>query len=259
MEVCVRIPPPTVTELMPEAIPLDVLYEDSDIIIVNKQAGLVVHPAAGHSSGTLVNALLYHCHDLGGIGGDLRPGIVHRLDKDTSGALVAAKHETALNGLIEQFKAGRVEKEYRALVLGIPTPPSGTIETLIGRSRNDRKKMSAHPPVGRQAVTHYETIRRWVDAALLSVRIETGRTHQIRVHMRHIGHPVLGDSQYGSRQAARMAPRQMLHAFRLAFAHPVSGVPVSVTAAFPDDMIARIGAFTSALDAPSSGTDKPPA
>jgi len=236
MVALVDIPLPEPVELVPEDIPLDVLYEDSDLIVVNKAAGLVVHPAAGHAAGTLVHALLHRCRDLKGIGGELRPGIVHRLDKDTSGAMVAAKSEQAMDDLIRQFKAGTVEKEYLALVNGLPQPESGTIETLIGRSRHNRKKMTARPVTGRRALTDFHIEEVLGDVTLLKVRIRTGRTHQIRVHMSHIGHPVLGDKQYGGRGSAVSAPRQMLHARRLAFDHPDGGRRVECIAPLPNDM-----------------------
>jgi 23S rRNA pseudouridine1911/1915/1917 synthase len=245
MTVEVDVPRPTAVELVPQPIPLEVLHEDGDIIVVNKQAGLVVHPAAGHPDGTLVNALLNHCGDLQGIGGELRPGIVHRLDRDTSGVLVAAKNQAAQQSLVDQFKAGRVEKVYLALVTGAPSPPCGTVETLIGRSRHDRKKMSARPASGRKAVTHYETLETFDGVSLLKVCIDTGRTHQIRVHMAHLRHPVLGDRQYGSRRAAASAPRQMLHARRLAFTHPRHGGRMECRAPVPSDMQAVMEALRS--------------
>lgn len=241
MKVVVTVPPPRDVALLPEAIPLDVLYEDAHIIVVNKPPGLVVHPAPGHASGTLVNALLHHCRDLGGIGGEKRPGIVHRLDKDTSGAMVAAKNEVAMAALVDQFKAGTVRKEYLALLRGMPLPTHGTVETLIGRSRTDRKKMSAQPSRGRASVTHYRVTEVLGDACVVRLRIETGRTHQIRVHMAHLGHPVLGDRQYGARRAPRLpslvaVPRQMLHAETLALTHPHTREPVAFSAPVPADM-----------------------
>jgi 23S rRNA pseudouridine1911/1915/1917 synthase len=198
----------------------------------------VVHPAAGHAAGTLANALLHHCADLAGIGGELRPGIVHRLDKDTSGALVVAKNERAMSGLVHQFKEGLVQKEYLALVWGHVEPRTGHIETLIGRSSHNRKKMSAQPETGRHALTDYEVMEQFASAAVLRVRIHTGRTHQIRVHLAHIGHSVVGDVVYGrARRDELPAPalRQMLHAHQLAFAHPRTGVPLSFTAPVPED------------------------
>lgn len=242
----VAIPPPAEIALRPESIPLEILYEDSDLVVVNKPAGLVVHPAAGHPAGTLVNALLHHCPDLIGIGGERRPGIVHRLDKDTSGALVAAKNEKSMAGLVAQFKAHQVEKQYLALVWGKPNPPAGSIETLIGRHNRDRKRMSANPRRGRPALTHYETLEVFADSALLRIRIVTGRTHQIRVHMAHRGHPVVGDRQYGTRSPQGLpapAPRQMLHSEKLALTHPATGRRLSLTAPLPADLAALLAAL----------------
>lgn len=248
-EVGVEIPEPTPAELRPEDISLDVLYEDADIIVLNKPPGLVVHPAPGHETGTLVNALLHHCKDLSGTGGGLRPGIAHRLDKDTSGVLVVAKNEAALRGLVEQFKSRRVEKEYVALVSGVPKPPSGRVETRIGRSEHDRHKMSARPRRGRPAVTRYRTEETFGDVALLRLWPETGRTHQIRVHMNYLGHPVVGDGTYGRNRKARempaLAERQMLHAERIAFAHPRTGRRIERRAPLPPDMAAVLRALRS--------------
>ena len=234
-----EIPPPEPARLAAQDIPLDILYEDADILVLNKPAGLVVHPAAGHADGTLVNALLHHCPDLGGIGGEIRPGIVHRLDKDTSGVLVIAKNDFALHGLAAQFKERTLRKEYLAAVWGEPKPPRGVIRTLIGRNPRNRKKMSARPASGRPAVTHYEVLSRHGGVSLLRVRIETGRTHQIRVHLAHIGHPVVGDRQYGrARKGLRATPpaRQMLHAERLAFTHPRTRAPLEFAAPIPQDL-----------------------
>jgi len=233
-----EIPEPTVVGLVAQDIPLNILYEDADLIVINKPPDLVVHPAAGHAEGTLVNALLHHCADLAGIGGELRPGIVHRLDMDTSGALVVAKTEQAMAGLTHQFKNHLVHKEYLALVWGVVEPRTGHIETLIGRSTRDRKKMSTEPDIGRLALTDYEVMEQFDDAAVLRVRIHTGRTHQIRVHLTHIGHPVVGDTVYGRpRKADLPAPagRQMLHAHQLAFEHPRTGQALSFTAPVPED------------------------
>lgn len=221
----------------PQDLPLDILYEDADLIALNKPPGRVVHPAPGHDDGTLVNALLHHCADLAGVGGERRPGIVHRLDRDTSGVLVVAKNEAAMACLAAQFKDRKTRKEYLALVRGVPRPAGGTIRTLIGRSPTHRKKMSARVSRGREAVSHFETVEAFRDAALLRVRIETGRTHQIRVHLAHIGHPVLGDSVYGR---AGGAPRQMLHAHRLTLDHPRTGKSVTFEAPVPADMNLQI-------------------
>jgi 23S rRNA pseudouridine1911/1915/1917 synthase len=251
----VEIPAPEPVDVRPEAIPLEVLFEDRDVIVLNKPAGLVVHPAAGHDGGTLVNALLHHCPDLGGIAGELRPGIVHRLDKDTTGVMIVAKHEAALNHLARQFRDGGVHKDYLALVHGVPLPREGSIETLIGRSRHDRKKMTARPDRGRRAVSRYVVEEVFSGAALLRVRIETGRTHQIRVHMAHIGHPIVGDPQYGSVKRDRALPvraeRQMLHARMLVLQHPGSNACVCFEAPVPADLSAALAALREADSGPA--------
>jgi len=236
-EVKWTIPEPVSTKVLPEDIPLNILYEDAHIIVINKPAGLVVHPAAGNENGTLVNALLHHCTDLAGIGGEIRPGIVHRLDKDTSGVIVVAKTEAALNELARQFKARETEKEYVAIVRGAPAPARGRIETTIGRHPIHRKKMAADVRNGRHAVSMYEVVEAFVGAALLRVRIETGRTHQIRVHMAHIKHPVIGDKLYGRSHAGGIqANRQMLHAAKLSIAHPDTSEQMIFNAPLPQDM-----------------------
>ncbi len=244
--ITLAIPPPIATALIPQAIPLDILYEDADLLVLNKPAGLVVHPAAGHASGTLVNALLHHCDSLTSIGGEQRPGIVHRLDRDTSGVMVVAKSDRALAGLVNQFKQRTIHKHYIAIVWGQPIPARGTIETLIGRHRVDRKKMAVQSKTGRAAITHYEISERFKDFSLVRIRLETGRTHQIRVHMAHRGHPIVGDAQYGSR-SIRLLPapvgRQMLHAETLAFTHPVTGNPLTFAAPWPDDFNALVAAL----------------
>lgn len=229
------IPEPVDAAPQPEAIDLDILFEDRHLIVLNKPAGLVVHPAAGNERGTLVNALLHHCSDLTGIGGEKRPGIVHRLDRETSGVMVVAKNETAMAELARQFKARETEKDYLAIVRGVPFPPSGTIETSIGRHPIHRKKMAVNPRNGRRAVSHYETVEAFAEAALMHIHIETGRTHQIRVHMAHIRHPVLGDRVYG-RSFPVQAPRQMLHAARLALTHPDNRQRMRFEAPIPEDM-----------------------
>jgi 23S rRNA pseudouridine1911/1915/1917 synthase len=238
--IAVSVHPPEPVALQPESIPLDVIYEDREIVVINKPAGLVVHPAAGHSHGTLVNALLAHCKDLSGIGGELRPGIVHRLDKDTSGVMVIAKTQQAMDSLGAQFRAGDVHKEYFALVRGTPRKLRDRVETQIGRSRNDRKKMAVLCDGGRVAITHYEVERVLGEISLVRVKIETGRTHQIRVHMSHIGHPIVGDSVYGGRKRKASlpvrAPRQMLHAASLSFLHPREGDRRTFEAPLPADM-----------------------
>ena len=235
------LPEPEPVGLVATDIPLAILYEDADLIVLNKPAGLVVHPAPGHAADTLVNALLHHCSDLQGIGGELRPGIVHRLDKDTSGVLVVAKNEAAVAALVAQFSSHFVQKEYLALVWGAPKKPTGTVELPVGRHPVHRQKMAVTEK-GRAAVTHYETLAAGPLASLLRVRIETGRTHQIRVHLAHLGHPVVGDSTYGrARQglpAELNVSRQMLHAHVLKIAHPRDGRPLAFPAPPPPDFLA---------------------
>ena len=237
-------------EPQPQDIPLDVVYEDKDIIVVNKPYGMVVHPAPGAADGTLVNALLYHCHDLSGIGGVKRPGIVHRIDKDTSGLLVAAKNDNSHKLLCEQFAEHSIERTYSAFVFGVPNPLDGTIEGNIGRSPYDRKKMAIVAKGGKHAVTHYQTIEKFKnEAALIKCRLETGRTHQIRVHMTSAGHSLIGDKVYGkSRKLAvknapekaeifiNMFPRQALHAQSLGFVHPGTGERMFFEAPLPVDL-----------------------
>lgn len=232
-------PPIQPADVRPEALPLDVLYEDGDILVVNKPPGLVVHPAPGHRGGTLVNALLYHCDDLSGIGGEERPGIVHRLDRDTSGLMVIAKSEMAHRHLADQFRNREISKEYWALVWGSPEPETGTIRTLIGRDERQRKRMTTRVDSGRHAVTHYRTLETFFECSLLELRIETGRTHQIRVHMAHLGHPVMGDLIYGRRKSDNQrlgVPRQMLHARRLCFLHPGNDERLEFESDPPADM-----------------------
>ncbi len=236
------------SEVIPEAIPLKILYEDESLLVIDKSAGMVVHPAAGHSTGTLVNALLHHCHDLSGIGGVLRPGIVHRLDKETSGLMVVAKSDHAHRGLAGQFKSHAVEKTYHALVYGDPKTDGGRIESAVGRHPTDRKRMSTQSRRGRSAVTVWCVRERYRVAALLEVKIETGRTHQIRVHLTELGHPVVGDHVYGgagrirsvgdaaARARMKALDRQALHAWRLFFTHPVTGEAMRFTSPLPKDM-----------------------
>lgn len=237
-------------EPQPQDIPLDVVYEDKDIIVVNKPYGMVVHPAPGATDGTLVNALLYHCHDLSGIGGVKRPGIVHRIDKDTSGLLVAAKNDNSHKLLCEQFAEHSIERTYSAFVFGVPNPLDGTIEGNIGRSPYDRKKMAIVAKGGKHAVTHYQTIEKFKnEAALIKCRLETGRTHQIRVHMTSAGHSLIGDKVYGKsrKMAGKSAadedaafinafPRQALHAQSLGFVHPGTGERMFFEAPLPVDL-----------------------
>lgn len=234
-----ELPPPVDTDVVAEDIPLDILHEDADLIVINKPPRLVVHPAPGHPSGTLVNALLHHCHDLAGIGGEKRPGIVHRLDQDTSGVLVAAKNENAMNHLAAQFKNRATKKEYLALVWGTPLHRNGTIRTTIGRDPVHRKKMSTRAPHGRDAVSHYEVLKTWDAVSLLRVTIETGRTHQIRVHLAHLKHPVVGDELYGRKRPTDLpAPvdRHLLHAWKLSLTHPRTGQAITFEAPWPTDL-----------------------
>lgn len=250
----ITLPPPVPLDAQPQAIALRIVHEDADLIVVDKPAGLVVHPAAGHADGTLVNALLHHCAgQLSGIGGVERPGIVHRIDKDTSGLLVVAKSDAAHEGLARQFADHSIERAYLAVVAGRPLPPSGTVDAPLGRSVHDRKKIAVQSPGrGKRAVTHYRTLEPLGDATLVECRLETGRTHQVRVHMAHIGHPLLGDPLYG-RPRKGLAPtlarigfaRQALHATTLGFIHPVSGADLRFTSGLPDDMQTLLSALRS--------------
>lgn len=227
-------PPLEKIETRAEPIPLNVLFEDQDLLVINKQAGLAVHPGAGQREGTLVNALLNHCATLSGIGGKERPGIVHRLDKETSGCLVIAKNDTAHRGLSKQFAARTVEKIYLALVAGKLRKPLGIIEENIARHPIHRQRMSVTSLRGRTAKTEYRVIRASDEASLIECRLYTGRTHQIRVHLHHLGHPVLGDKLYAPR-FARNFPRQMLHALKLGFRHPRTAEWKMFEAPLPDD------------------------
>ena len=247
----VFIPRARPIEVVAENIPLEIVFEDDHLIVINKKAGMVVHPAFGHSSGTLVNALLGYSKTLSTVNTATRPGIVHRIDKDTSGLLVVAKSNFVHQHLANQFSKKTVERMYIALVWGQPKPATGTIETLLARSQKDRKKIRVSPE-GKQAVTHYEVMERYPLTALMRLQLETGRTHQIRVHLAHIHHPVFGDHTYGGRgrqtgglnrsdtalamELLKMMPRQALHAKTLGFIHPVSGKAVSFDSDLPEDM-----------------------
>ena len=243
----ITLPPPEPLAAKPQNIPLDVVYEDEHLIVVNKPAGMVVHPAVGNPDGTLVNALLHHCKgQLSGINGVARPGIVHRIDKDTSGLLVVAKSDAAHEGLAKQFADHSITRRYLAVCFGHPNPPAGTISGRIGRSDRDRKKMAVLPDDttrGKHAVTHFETLRRLNHASLIECRLETGRTHQVRVHCASIGHALLGDPVYGRTPKALKAlldelgfRRQALHAARLGFRHPISAETLDFCAELPADM-----------------------
>ena len=240
-------PPPVESEAAAEDIPLNIIYEDSYLIVIDKPAGMVVHPAAGNYSGTLVNALLYLCKDLSGIGGVMRPGIVHRLDKGTSGLLVVAKTDVAHQGLAAQFKGREVKKTYHALVYGDVKGEEGFIDAPVGRDHADRKKMSTRSRRGKEARTRWRVCERYGVATLLEVEIETGRTHQIRVHLTSLGYPVIGDAVYGSgrvkaiteptlKEKLKALHRQALHASRINFVHPITGSPMSFNSPLPDDI-----------------------
>ncbi len=224
--VTLDVPPPVPMVAEAEDLPLEILYEDAHLAVVNKPCGMVVHPAAGNETGTLVNALLHHLGGLSGIGGTLRPGIVHRLDKDTSGLLLVAKDDAAHQALSDALKARTIEKTYRAVVAGNFREESGFVEAPIARHPNDRKRMAVVPG-GRYACTEYRVSERLRGATLLDVNLITGRTHQIRVHMAHIGHPLLGDTIYGGKKPPVAASRLMLHAWRIRLAHPITGVPLA--------------------------------
>lgn len=241
--IAIDLPEPAAATVEPEALPLSILYEDADIVVVDKPAGMVVHPAAGHAGGTLVNALLHHVKDLSGIGGELRPGIVHRLDRGTSGVMVVAKHDRAHEALARQFHDREVEKEYVALVWGV-VQAGRRIDAPIGRDPHDRHRMSARARRARSAVTRITYARHFRGVTLVRVAIATGRTHQIRVHLSAIGHPVVGDGVYGGGRrrvpgdlrAVTRLQRPFLHAARLAFAHPADGRRVEVEAPLPPDL-----------------------
>lgn len=235
-EIVCTMPPAEEIEICAEDIPLDILYEDADIIVVNKARGMVVHPAAGIYTGTLVNALLWHCHDLSGINGALRPGIVHRLDKDTSGVMVAAKNDMAHHYLARQIRDKDARREYRAIVHGNIVPRAGVITGDIGRHPTDRKKMAIVRENGKPATTHFEVLERFGDYTYVSCRLETGRTHQIRVHMTSIGHPLVGDPKYTAKKNPFAIVGQALHSLTLSLTHPRTGTEMTFTAPLPADM-----------------------
>ena len=238
--VTVDVPQLRETALPPQDIPLDVVYEDDDVIVVNKPTGLVVHPAPGHPDGTLGNALLHHCGDsLSGIGGEKRPGIVHRIDRDTSGLIIAAKNDAAHLALSAQLKDHSLSRTYECLVTGNMKQDSGTVDAPIGRSSADRKKMAV-VPTGRRAVTHWEVVARYPGVTHLRCRLETGRTHQIRVHMAYIGHPILGDTVYGAKKPVPGLTGQCLHATGLRFIHPRTGEPVELHCPLPPEFTAML-------------------
>ena len=231
----ITLPDPEPVELTPQDIPLDVVYEDADVIVVNKPRGMVVHPAPGHSDGTLVNALLFHCGDsLSGIGGEKRPGIVHRIDMDTSGLIIAAKNDAAHQSLSAQLSDHSMFRIYEAVVCGRLREDSGTVNAPIGRHPVDRKRMAVIARGGREAVTHWDVIARYNGFTHVRCRLETGRTHQIRVHMEHIGHPVAGDLVYGKKKPEKGLEGQCLHARELEFTHPRTGERIHLVCPLPD-------------------------
>ena len=244
--ILIQVPAAAPTEILAEALPLTILFEDEHLIVIDKAAGMVVHPAPGHISGTLVNALLHHCHDLSGIGGELRPGIVHRLDKDTSGVMVASKHDAVHIALSELFAHKNLTREYLALCAPAPKLARGRIETLYGRHHGDRKRFTSKVKVGKTAVTNYEVEARYpIGAGQVRCRLDTGRTHQIRVHLTEFGSPLLGDPVYGNqpkhpglRAIGQALGRQALHATKLAFVHPITGEALAFTTEPPADYLA---------------------
>ena len=250
-DVVVWEPPPAVaTEIAAEAIALTIVHEDQWLVVVDKPAGLVVHPAPGHEAGTLVNALLAHCHDLRGIGGELRPGIVHRIDKDTSGLLVVAKDDATMNALGAAFKAHTIERVYEALVAGAPPGASGRIDTFYGRDPRERKKFSSRVRSGKRAITNWRLTQKFPGAARMEARLETGRTHQVRVHLAALGCPLLGDKVYGRpprdlavRAIADALGRQALHARLLGFVHPATGKQMTFSSELPPDMRTALSAL----------------
>ena len=233
--ISVTVPEPKEVDIVAKEIPLDIVYEDGDLLVINKPKGLVVHPAAGHQDDTLVNGLLYALgDDLSGINGELRPGIVHRIDKDTSGLLAVAKNDLAHTMLASQLKDHTMARTYEAIVCGSFREDSGTVDAPIGRHPSDRKKMTVTPRNSKNAVTHWEVVRRYRGYTHIRCRLETGRTHQIRVHMAHIGHPILGDTVYGHKKPELGQTSQVLHAGALCFQHPRDGRPVMVFAPLPE-------------------------
>lgn len=237
------------TAILPENIPLDILYEDDDVLIVNKPKGMVVHPCAGHYTGTLVNAIMYHCWEqLSGINGEIRPGIVHRIDMNTTGSLIVCKNDQAHRKIAEQIKVHSVNRVYRGIVSGVVKQDEGTIEGNIGRHPTQRKKMAVVTQGGKPAVTHYQVLERFSDTTYMEFRLETGRTHQIRVHMANIGHPLLGDTVYGSQKNPYHLTGQTLHAYSIGFLHPTTGDYVEFTAPLPEYFTELLRKFTVQSD-----------
>ncbi len=233
--ITVEIPDAVETPILPEDIPLDILYEDDDVLIVNKPKGMVVHPSAGHASGTLVNAVMYHCHDsLSGINGEIRPGIVHRIDMDTTGSLIVCKNDESHVQIAAQIKEHSVTRRYRGIVCGHVKDDAGVIDAPIGRHPVDRKKMAINEKNGKRAVTHYKVLERFSRYTYMEFELETGRTHQIRVHMASIGHPLLGDTLYSSGKSPYRLQGQTLHAMTIGFIHPSTGKYFEVSAPLPE-------------------------
>ena len=235
-EIIVTLPEPQPLDVQPENIPIDIIYEDEDVVVVNKARGMVVHPAAGNYNGTLVNALLYHCRNLSGINGVIRPGIVHRLDKDTSGIMICAKNDAAHVSLSEQIQSKTAKRTYLAVVRGNIKTDSGVIETLIARDKNDRKKMAVVKDEGRNAVTEYEVMERFGKYTIVKCKLHTGRTHQIRVHMEYLGYPLVGDPKYSPKKTPFAINGQALHSLTLDFIHPRTGEQMHFEAPLPEDM-----------------------
>lgn len=235
-EIIVTLPEPQPLDVQPENIPLDIIYEDEDVVVVNKARGMVVHPAAGNYNGTLVNALLYHCRNLSGINGVIRPGIVHRLDKDTSGIMICAKNDAAHVSLSEQIQSKTAKRTYLAVVRGNIKTDSGVIETLIARDKNDRKKMAVVKDEGRNAVTEYEVMERFGKYTIVKCKLHTGRTHQIRVHMEYLGYPLVGDPKYSPKKTPFAINGEALHSLTLDFIHPRTGEQMHFEAPLPEDM-----------------------
>ena len=248
-EIIVTLPEPQPLDVQPENIPLDIIYEDEDVVVVNKARGMVVHPAAGNYSGTLVNALLYHCKNLSGINGVIRPGIVHRLDKDTSGIMICAKNDAAHVSLSDQIQSKTAQRTYLAVVRGNIKTDSGVIETQISRDKDDRKKMAVVKEGGRNAITEYEVVERFGKYTIVKCKLKTGRTHQIRVHMEYLGYPLVGDPKYSPMKTPFSINGQALHSLTLAFDHPRTGERMEFEAKLPEDLHKivtrlRLGQFT---------------